>query len=159
MNHRLSLVSGRLGLLAGLILAIFSTGRGVFAEQPFAEKIDNADASLIPEEEVSSLAREVTVRILGPVQGSGVLIDNQRSTYTVLTAWHVISEVGRGDELVVVTSDGREHLADVENIAQIGKVDLAILTFSSGSAYKIIKPQVSVFNDQAIWNGCRFVEI
>ena len=111
MNHRLSLVSGRLGLLTGLILAIFSTGRGVFAEQPFAEKIDNADASLIPEEEVSSLAREVTVRILGPVQGSGVLIDNQRSTYTVLTAWHVISEVGRGDELVVVTCVDSVHIS------------------------------------------------
>lgn len=40
--------------------------------------------------EVSTLAEAITVRIDGQNSGSGVLIKRQDSTYTVLTAAHVV---------------------------------------------------------------------
>ena len=56
--------------------------------------------------EISTLAETITVRIDGQNPGSGVLIKQQDSTYTVLTDAHVVATE---DEYDVVTSDNKRY--------------------------------------------------
>ena len=86
---------------------------------------------------VARIAKAITVRIEGATQGSGVLVKKEGNLYTVLTAWHVVSGNQPGEELAIYTHDGKEHQLEQGSIQRLGEVDMAVLTFSSGSAYEV----------------------
>lgn len=86
---------------------------------------------------VPEIARQVTVRILGdPGLGSGVIIDRQGQTYTVLTSHHVVEESETGD-YTVLTADGRTHQGRWLRSSQFVNVDLALVEFSSRESYRV----------------------
>ena len=102
---------------------------------------------------VARIAKAITVRIEGATQGSGVLVKRERNRYTVLTAWHVVSDNKPGEELAIFTPDGKEHQLQQGSIQRLGKVDMAVLTFSSTGAYEIasIGDISNVKHDQPIY--------
>ena len=55
------------------------------------------------------IAQEVTVRIEGATQGSGVIVKRKGDTYTVLTAWHVIKSNQQGEEISIYTNDEQSY--------------------------------------------------
>lgn len=84
------------------------------------------------------LLENVTVSILGATEGSGALVSKNDDVYTVATVWHVVSNNASDEELWVRTSDGQRHLVDKSSVIRLGGLDLAILTFRSGSIYPVI---------------------
>jgi len=128
MHHLPSQIAGL--LLAGsqpvLLSAADSSGALLVAQAPAQEQ--RAEA-------VDRVARAITVRIEGATQGSGVLVQRDGNRYKVLTAWHVVSGQRPGEELSIITSDGKEHFAEVNSIRQIDQFDLAELSFYSSGNY------------------------
>lgn len=90
-------------------------------------------------EAVGRVAKAITVRIEGATQGSGVLVKRDGNRYTVLTAWHVVSSQGPGEELDVYTPDGKRHSVEQGSVQRLGAVDMAVLTFSSSTAYAVAR--------------------
>jgi tetratricopeptide (TPR) repeat protein len=88
-------------------------------------------------EAVAKTAEAITVRIEGATSGSGVLVKRDGKRYTVLTAWHVVEGQRPGEELAIFTSDGQGHQLDPGTIQRLGKIDLAVLTFSSPKTYEL----------------------
>lgn len=91
-------------------------------------------ASALEREEISQRAREFTVRIEGEEQGSGVIIERDGNTYTVLTNWHVVDTRG---SYMVVTNDRKQHQVSYDSIRYLPGADLAILRFTSSQDYSI----------------------
>ena len=58
---------------------------------------------------IAETDKQITVKIEGATQGSGVIIKKEDNVYTVLTAWHVIKDVNQNEELAIITSDEKEH--------------------------------------------------
>lgn len=85
-------------------------------------------------DQVSGIAKQVTVLIEGQNPGSGVIIKRDGNTYTVLTAFHV---VGTPDEYDVVTPTDQRYKLNYETVKRLPGVDLAILQFKSDRAYKV----------------------
>ncbi|ABM79598.1 tetratricopeptide repeat-containing S1 family peptidase [Prochlorococcus marinus] len=102
---------------------------------------------------VARIAKAITVRIEGATQGSGVLVKQEGNRYTVLTAWHVVSGNRPGEEVGIYTSDGNEHQLEQGSIQRLGEVDMAVLSFSSGSAYEVaeVGDVKKVKHDQPIY--------
>ena len=95
-------------------------------------QINIALAQLAPEE-ISEIAKPITVRIDGVNEGSGVIIDRYDNVYTVVTNWHVVKVVG---EYTVQTSDGEIHPVDyTQEFPE--STDLAIIEFSSENDYDV----------------------
>ncbi|MBD2136464.1 GUN4 domain-containing protein [Anabaena sp. FACHB-1237] len=88
--------------------------------------------------EVSDIAKPITVMIGGlDGKGSGVIIAKNGNTYTVLTANHVVTKAQYG-LYEIITHDGQKY--EMENKAQIlGKLDLALVKFTSSKNYPIAK--------------------
>lgn len=84
--------------------------------------------------EISTLAESITVRIDGQNSGSGVLIKQQDSTYTVLTAAHVVATE---DEYDVVTSDNKRYPLTYSQVKKFPDVDLALVEFTSTQSYPV----------------------
>lgn len=86
--------------------------------------------------EIAAIAEEVTVKVennLGVPGGSGVIIAQEQSSYTVLTARHVVQNVNIG--YLVSTPDGQQHqVTQVQPLNQKG-LDLAYITFTSNNSY------------------------
>lgn len=99
--------------------------------------VSQASAQAQSAEDVARVAQEITVRIEGATQGSGVLVKRDGNRYTVLTAWHVVSGQRPGEELDIYTSDGQRHQFEQGSIKRLGEVDLAVLTFTSSSSYEV----------------------
>ena len=93
--------------------------------------LSQAASSARNAKDVANIAKEITVRIEGATQGSGVLVQRKGNLYTVLTAWHVVSGQRPGEELDVFTADGRRHSVVEGSIKRVGKVDMAELIFKS----------------------------
>lgn len=88
-------------------------------------------------EEVSEIANLVTVRILSnSVSGTGVILQRQNQTYTVLTNNHVVAD-NKNKTYQVLTADGRTHIAKWLRSSQFGKVDLALVQFSTSQTYRV----------------------
>ena len=87
-----------------------------------------APANAQSAEAVAKVAQAITVRIEGATQGSGVLVKREASTYTVLTAWHVVAGHVRGEELDIETPDGKKYRLNEGSIRKIGEVDLPSAT-------------------------------
>jgi Trypsin-like peptidase domain len=94
-------------------------------------------AEAVPIEDIRSIAASITVRIdrAGSEgnQGSGVIVNRQGNTYTVLTNWHVVKERG---EYIIQSSDEIRHTVRYDNIQRVGNMDLAELKFTSNKVYK-----------------------
>ena len=90
------------------------------------------------ESNISNIASKINVKIYGPGQpGTGVLLQKENNEYTVLTAWHVLKGVQRGDEIDIQTNDGKLYLFKQNSIQRIDDVDLAIVKFESEKSYEI----------------------
>ncbi len=112
-------------MLLGTLTA--STAAIVFS----ASEAQSKDAS-----EIAKIAKAITVRIEGATQGSGVLVKKEGNRYTVLTAWHVVKDNRPGEEVEIITSDGKEHLWESKSLQRLGDVDMAVLTFTSNKSYQ-----------------------
>ncbi len=103
-----------------------------------------AGAALSPVE-IQRIAKQTTVRIKGCSNASGVIIQKNGSTYTILTAAH--ATIDRGCQ--VVTSDDREY--DVTQVTPfINDVDLAVVKFNSSKNYQVAK---TIDNSDRIESG------
>ena len=96
-----------------------------------------APAQAQSSEAVAKAAQAITVRIEGATQGSGVLVKRDGNRYTVLSAWHVVSDQRPGEELDVYTPDGQRHKVEQGSIKRLGEVDMAVLSFSSPNSYEV----------------------
>lgn len=91
---------------------------------------------------ITTLARQTTVRLLtNGASGSGVIIQRQGQTYTVLTGWHVVAFSDAhsdpyGNRPILLTPDGRHH-GLLRSPRQLGNTDLAIVQFASPLTYRI----------------------
>ncbi|MEL7242156.1 MAG: trypsin-like peptidase domain-containing protein [Cyanobacteria bacterium J06573_2] len=95
----------------------------------------------LPSEQVGEIAQGITVLIETTDKsdnGSGVIIQKQGNTYTVLTAAHVIANLNRKYE--IVTSDKQRYQLDYSTVKKLpNKIDLAVVTFTSNNNYQIAK--------------------
>ena len=103
---RLTIITAAVALLSvgqPILLRTFtaSTAAILFS----ASKAQAKDSS-----EIADIAKAITVRIEGATQGSGVLVKKEDNSYTVLTSWHVLQDNLPGEEVAIITSDGKEHL-------------------------------------------------
>jgi tetratricopeptide (TPR) repeat protein/S1-C subfamily serine protease len=88
-------------------------------------------------QKVSEIARAVTVCITSQTPGSGVIIKRQGNVYTILTAAHVVATE---DKYKVVAPDGKQYAIDYKTIKRFpGKIDLAILQFTSDQEYRVVE--------------------
>jgi len=101
--------------------------------------VSQTPAQAQSQEAVGKVAQAITVRIEGATQGSGVLVKRDGNRYTVLTAWHVVSEQRPGEELDIYTPDGQRHQLEQGSIKRLGEVDMAVLTFSSNKSYQVAR--------------------
>jgi tetratricopeptide (TPR) repeat protein len=89
-----------------------------------------------PANTVSTIARQVTVKIDGQAPGSGVIIHRQGQVYYVLTANHVVQTE---DEYEVITPDGKKHRLDYKQVKKFPGVDLALVSFTSPENYRVVE--------------------
>ncbi|MEM9137835.1 MAG: trypsin-like peptidase domain-containing protein, partial [Cyanobacteria bacterium P01_F01_bin.42] len=87
-------------------------------------------------EAVSRIAQDITVRIDGQNPGSGVLIEQEDDTYTILTAAHVVATE---DEYEIITPDEKRHPLSYGRVTKIPDVDLALVQFDSPDDYSVAK--------------------
>lgn len=86
-------------------------------------------------EQLQTIARSITVKVAsGESWGSGILIQRQGSTYTVLTNEHVLR---LGNSYQISTPDGQVYPAQVRSVGQFDGNDLALLQFNSAQSYPI----------------------
>jgi S1-C subfamily serine protease len=85
-------------------------------------------------EEINLRAKQFTVRIDGASIGTGVIVSQSDTTYTVLTNWHVVENKG---EYSVQTVDGRIYPVDYTTVRQLPNLDLAILQFERQQNYQL----------------------
>jgi len=100
----------------------------LISQQP--AKVQNAES-------VAKIAQAIMVGIEGVTQGSGVLVKRDGNHYTVLTAWHVVSDQGPGEELEIFIPDGQRHQLEQGSIKRVGEVDMAVISFTSSNTYKV----------------------
>ncbi|MBW4688450.1 MAG: tetratricopeptide repeat protein [Komarekiella atlantica HA4396-MV6] len=102
--------------------------------------------------EVSKVAKAITVLIDNPSgSGTGVIIQREGDTYTVLTAKHVIETE---DNYEIVTPDGQRYPLDYKTVKKLPEVDLAIVQFTSNQSYAVAKIGNS---DEAIEGATAYV--
>jgi serine protease Do len=110
----------------GLPVALAGAVATVALVQPY---IAGAPTVPVPDE-IKKIAKDITVLIDGQLPGSGVIIDKQGNTYTVLTAKHVVATE---DQYEVVTPDNNRYKVNNSTIQPIDSVDLAVLQFTSNN--------------------------
>ncbi|NJM68364.1 MAG: serine protease [Acaryochloris sp. RU_4_1] len=96
--------------------------------------------------EVNKIAKQITVRVDSQTPGSGVIIKRNGTTYTVLTAAHVVATA---DEYTVITDDDQKYLVNPQTITKFSGVDLAMLEFTSNQPYTVVK----IGNSQQLSEG------
>ncbi|WP_235335188.1 leucine-rich repeat domain-containing protein [Aphanizomenon flos-aquae] len=116
----------------------FSQGLGVILGTTTLALVQYQPVSALTPVQVNDIAKPITVIIGGlDGKGSGVIIDKNGNTYTVLTANHVVKKAGYG-VYEIITHDGQKY--PMENKAQIlGKLDLALVRFTSSKNYPLAK--------------------
>ncbi len=90
--------------------------------------------------EVGKVAKQVTVAIKSTESeyGSGIIIQHQGNTYTILTAAHVLKNAGSGYNLT--TPDGQTYQLQAATVKKFpSQVDLAVAKFTSDRSYPIAK--------------------
>jgi len=95
--------------------------------------------------QVNDIAREVTVLISGEQgQGSGVIIQRNGNTYSVLTAYHVVSS---REGFQLLTANKQPYKIDASKIRRVAGVDLAVIEFTSDKSYSVAKIGTSKTNE------------
>jgi hypothetical protein len=113
----------------------FSQGLGVILGTTTLALVQYQTVFALTPVEVNDIAKQITVMIGGlDGKGSGVIIDKDGNTYTVLTAYHVIKNPGVYD---IITYDGQKYR--IERSQNVGKLDLALVKFTSSKNYPIAK--------------------
>jgi tetratricopeptide (TPR) repeat protein len=95
-------------------------------------------ASAKSAEEVGSIATAITVEMKSNANiGSGILLQHQGDTYTVLTAYHVV----KGNKsMTIKTVDGTVHKMLSNSMRQAGNnLDLAVVKFQASQSYTLAK--------------------
>ncbi len=95
---------------------------------------------LLVYDEIKIEAKQITVRLelrSEGTRGSGVIVAQNNNTYYVLTAYHVVEEITALRDLEIVTSDGKGHSANNQNIIRFKGADLALVEFNSDNQYEI----------------------
>ena len=85
--------------------------------------------------DISNIARDITVKVIQVEtgnNGSGVIIERQENTYSVLTSYHIAEEDGAYQ---IQTFDDIKHQVEYKQI--FSGLDLMILTFNSSEEYTI----------------------
>ncbi|MBD1214905.1 MAG: GUN4 domain-containing protein [Dolichospermum circinale Clear-D4] len=128
----------------------FSQGLGVILGTTTLALVQYQPVSALTPVQVNDIAKPITVMIGGlDGKGSGVIIDKNGNTYTVLTANHVVNKAGYG-LYEIITHDGQKY--EMENKAQtLGKLDLALVKFTSSKNYPLAK----IADSQTIKEGAR----
>ncbi|WP_193199446.1 tetratricopeptide repeat-containing serine protease family protein [Nostoc sp. MG11] len=87
--------------------------------------------------EVAKVAKAITVLIENQNgSGTGIIIQQQGETYTVLTAKHVIETQAKYE---IVTPDGQRYPLDYNTVKKLPEVDLAVIEFTSNQSYTVAK--------------------
>ncbi|MEO1374381.1 MAG: serine protease [Cyanobacteria bacterium J06635_10] len=86
--------------------------------------------------QISNIAKEITVLIDGQNPASGVIIARKGSIYYVLTAKHVVQVP---DEYEIVTPDKKRYRLNYNTVTKMPEVDLAVVQFNSDRNYKIAR--------------------
>lgn len=121
------------GLMSSLAIAqsYFLDGRNAIAQTVLTYPLPTQTQ----EGNVQRLAQQTTVRIFTPnASGSGVIVQRQGQTYTVLTSWHVVAF---SDKHTIITPDGQRYTPVSRQLKQLGNTDLGITQFRSNSFYKV----------------------
>jgi V8-like Glu-specific endopeptidase len=105
------------------------------------------EAIALSASEVGQVAKGVTVLINSQSPGSGVLVSKQGSTYTVLTAAHVVEYTDY--DYSVQTPDGQVHSVNYKTVKKLPGLDLAIVQFTSDRTY----PVASLANSDTAMEG------
>ncbi|MBG1260740.1 S1 family peptidase [Nostoc commune] len=103
------------------VLAVFLGATIVIVQPQVASALTESDAF------------QITVRIDGANTGSGVIIDRQENSYTVLTNWHVVRETGN---YTIQTYDRNIYQVNHSTIKRLGNLDLAEVQFTSTQNYR-----------------------
>ncbi|WP_299407224.1 trypsin-like peptidase domain-containing protein [Acaryochloris sp. IP29b_bin.148] len=83
---------------------------------------------------IAQRAKQVTVRLgNGITEGSGVIIERQGNTYTLLTAAHVVAATDSPYQ--ITTDDQQQHTA--LQVRPLKDIDLAVVTFQSSRTYSV----------------------
>ncbi|MGV2831198.1 S1 family peptidase [Myxosarcina sp. GI1(2024)] len=117
-------------------LIIVLAGIGIFLSGSTLQLTSKTLALLFSNDlnaKVDLAASKITVKILGSgFLGSGFVIQQQGSTYTVITNQHVLR--GGKAPYSIQTPDGKIHSAQLSELAS-NKYDLALLQFTSAEEY------------------------
>jgi hypothetical protein len=123
----------------GSLLAMLATQAAYSQTMPRLERLN--DSSIAQSLEPLSLsqirdrARSITVKVIaGQGGGSGILIQKQGNSYTVLTNAHVLRA---GTPYRIQTPDGKIYPANERSGREFNGDDLGILQFSSPNNYQI----------------------
>ncbi|OAB56199.1 hypothetical protein AY600_09370 [Phormidium willei BDU 130791] len=126
--------------MLGVGMLLLSISAGLSHPKPSRlPALETHQTAQVPAETTSvrELARLVTVRLLlAEDSGSGVIVDRDGDRYTLLTNWHVVM-AAQGQEISVLTPDGRTHAGQVLPPYQLGNRDLARVAFSSPHSYQV----------------------
>ncbi|XWK87009.1 MAG: serine protease [Phormidium sp.] len=86
---------------------------------------------------VPAIAQQVTVRIVSDRgMGSGVIVDRNGQTYTVVTNDHVLAD-SKDHPYTILTADGRTHSGRWLPSANFPNLDLALVQFQSQRVYQV----------------------
>ncbi|MCC5638311.1 serine protease [Nostoc sp. CHAB 5844] len=91
-------------------------------------------AQSLTAQDVTNLAKDITVLISGPKLGSGVIIYRKGKTYSVLTNWHVVDEPGT---YTIQMRDQTQYQVQPTSITRVPEADLAILQFNSDKTHNV----------------------
>lgn len=84
---------------------------------------------------LAKMAEEMTVLIESLSPGSGIILSQKnKSTYYVLTAYHVVKHADW--EYTIVTHDKKRFKVDYKTVKRQPGVDIAILEFTSSNTYR-----------------------
>jgi len=127
MNRDYSRFDSLTSILAGTVTV---AGIVIFAAAPVFAKTP---------QEIAKLAESVTVQINGKTgSGTGFIIAKQGTTYTVLTAKHVVADTN--STYMIRSYTGKDH--QVTNVVRLRKnendADLAVVTFNSTESYPVV---------------------
>ncbi|MBS3027814.1 MAG: GUN4 domain-containing protein [Dolichospermum sp. DET50] len=115
----------------------FSQGLGVILGTTTLALVQYQPVSALTSVQVNDIAKPITVMIGGlDGKGSGVIIAKNGNTYTVLTANHVVKKAGYGI-YELITHDGQKY--SMESAQTLGKLDLALVKFTSSKNYPLAK--------------------
>ena len=105
--------------------------------------IIGSQKAVLSANKISNLAELITVRIEGAVEGSGVIVQKDEDTYTVVTAWHVIKDNAPGEEIVAVTNDKVAHVVDGSSLKKLKMLTLDYLPLNPTENILMLSGQAS----------------